>query len=164
MSINAPTMPAGEPEPTGKEVETMESPFRSSLRALLRHRSALIGGGIILFFIIMALIAPLLLPFGYNQIDANARLQAPSGEHWFGTDDFGRDIFARVVYGARISLWVGFFAITGSIVIRSSPGPSIFCWPFPVSCWRSRLWPCWDPACRTPCTPSPSSTFPPLVA
>lgn len=123
MSTNTPTMPVGEPEPMpGKEVEPKESTFRDFLRALLRHRSAVIGGGIILFFIVVALIAPLLLPYGYNQIDADARLQAPSTEHWFGTDDFGRDIFARVVYGARISLWVGFFAITGSIVIGSLLG------------------------------------------
>ncbi|SMO83822.1 ABC transporter permease [Melghirimyces algeriensis] len=102
--------------------EKVESPFRETMRALLHHRSAMIGGGIILFLILIAFIAPLLLPFGYNQIDADARLQPPSAEHWFGTDDFGRDIFARVVYGARISLWVGFFAITGSIVIGSVLG------------------------------------------
>ncbi|PTX59065.1 peptide/nickel transport system permease protein [Melghirimyces profundicolus] len=121
MSMNAPTMPNQE-SVTETKPEQMDSPFRDSMRALLRHRSAMIGGGIILFFILIALIAPLLLPFGYNQIDADARLQAPSAEHWFGTDDFGRDIFARVIYGARISLWVGFFAITGSIVVGSVLG------------------------------------------
>lgn len=120
MSLNAPTLP---PEPSVNESnEALDRPIRDTWRALLRHRSAVIGGIIILFFIFLALIAPLLLPYGYNQIDADARLQAPSAEHWFGTDDLGRDIFARVVYGARISLWVGFFAITGSIVAGSLLG------------------------------------------
>jgi peptide/nickel transport system permease protein len=120
MSLNAPTLP---PESSVNESnEALDRPIRDTWRALLRHRSAVIGGMIILFFIFLALIAPLLLPYGYNQIDADARLQAPSAEHWFGTDDLGRDIFARVVYGARISLWVGFFAITGSIVAGSLLG------------------------------------------
>nr|WP_309866085.1 nickel transporter permease [Desmospora profundinema] len=111
------------PESSSKgEQQHLESPFHDTWRSLLRHRSAVIGGVIILFLIMLALIAPLLLPYGYNQIDADARLQAPSAEHWFGTDDLGRDIFARVVYGARISLWVGFFAISGSIVAGSLLG------------------------------------------
>nr|WP_229751817.1 ABC transporter permease [Marinithermofilum abyssi] len=103
-------------------MEEKESAWQDTWRALLRHRSAMIGGIIILFFIFIAVVAPLLLPFGYNQIDADSRLQAPSADHWFGTDDLGRDIFARVIYGARISLWVGFFAITGSIVAGSLLG------------------------------------------
>ncbi|PTM57662.1 nickel transporter permease [Desmospora activa] len=120
MSLNVPTIL---PDPSPKEESQLaETPIRDTWRALLRHRSAVIGGMIILCFVIMALIAPLLLPYGYNQIDANNRLEAPSAEHWFGTDDMGRDIFARVVYGARISLWVGLFAITGSIVVGSLLG------------------------------------------
>jgi peptide/nickel transport system permease protein len=124
MSMNAPTMPTQEPmQPmSNSPMEEKESAWQDTWRALLRHRSAMIGGIIILFFIFIAVVAPLLLPFGYNQIDADSRLQAPSADHWFGTDDLGRDIFARVVYGARISLWVGFFAITGSIVAGSLLG------------------------------------------
>nr|WP_246258827.1 nickel transporter permease [Kroppenstedtia pulmonis] len=100
----------------------MATPVRDAWRSFFRHRSAVIGGGIVLFFILVAIIAPLLVPYGFNQVDADARLQSPSAEHWFGTDDLGRDIFARIVYGARISLWVGFFAILGSIVIGSLLG------------------------------------------
>ncbi|WP_373285905.1 ABC transporter permease [Marinithermofilum abyssi] len=122
--MNAPTMPTQEPmQPmSNSPMEEKESAWQDTWRALLRHRSAMIGGIIILFFIFIAVVAPLLLPFGYNQIDADSRLQAPSADHWFGTDDLGRDIFARVIYGARISLWVGFFAITGSIVAGSLLG------------------------------------------
>jgi peptide/nickel transport system permease protein len=49
-------------------------------------------------------------------------MQPPSSKHWFGTDDFGRDIFTRILYGARISLWVGFFSVLGSVVIGTLLG------------------------------------------
>ncbi len=73
-------------------------------------------------FILVALFAPIIAPESYNDIKVDDRLQAPSSEHWFGTDDFGRDIFSRVVYGARISLWVGFFSVVLSAVAGSLLG------------------------------------------
>lgn len=121
MSVQTST-PTQSPLPQTDSPQEVATPVRDAWRSFFRHRSAVIGGGIILFFILVAIIAPLLVPYGFNQVDADARLQSPSAEHWFGTDDLGRDIFARIVYGARISLWVGFFAILGSIVIGSLLG------------------------------------------
>ncbi|WP_054951412.1 nickel transporter permease [Numidum massiliense] len=98
------------------------SPWRETWRHFKKNKLALLGVGIVCSFVLLGVFAAVIAPEGYNnQVLAN-RLQAPSGEHWFGTDDFGRDILARVVYGARISLWVGFFAVLGSCVIGSLLG------------------------------------------
>jgi peptide/nickel transport system permease protein len=98
-----------------------ESQMREFVRAFLRHRSAVIGSLIILFFICLAIFAPLITPYDYTE-KSEALLQPPSGKHWFGTDEMGRDLFTRVIYGSRISLWVGFVAISGSIVVGSALG------------------------------------------
>ncbi|MGG3956240.1 nickel transporter permease [Bhargavaea massiliensis] len=87
-----------------------------------KNKMALVGSGIVLFFILLAVFAPFIAPYDMNDQQLSMRLQAPSKEHIFGTDDFGRDIFSRVVYGARISLWVGFFSVLGSVVIGSLLG------------------------------------------
>lgn len=82
----------------------------------------MVGLFLILFFVLLAVFAPLLTRYGYNDQELLNRLQPPSAEHWFGTDDLGRDLFTRVIYGARISLWVGFFAVVGSIAAGSLLG------------------------------------------
>jgi peptide/nickel transport system permease protein len=98
-----------------------DNPARDFARAFLRHRSAVIGSVLVLIFIILAILAPVITPYDYTEPSADA-LAAPSAEHWFGTDDLGRDIFTRIVYGSRISLWVGFISIAGSIVVGSLLG------------------------------------------
>ncbi|MGI6125628.1 MAG: ABC transporter permease [Planifilum sp.] len=109
-------------EPPSTQNSPLEEPrFREILRLLLRHRSAVIGGVIVLFFLLVALLADFVAPYDYAERSEDL-LQPPSAEHWFGTDETGRDIFSRVLYGTRISLRVGFFAITGSIIIGSFLG------------------------------------------
>ncbi|WP_093228157.1 ABC transporter permease [Thermoflavimicrobium dichotomicum] len=98
-----------------------EKPWKEFMRAFIRHRSALIGSIIILLLILIAILAPVLTSYEYSARSDDLN-QAPSAEHWFGTDEMGRDVFTRVIYGARISLWVGFFAVTGSIVFGSFLG------------------------------------------
>ncbi|WP_010096453.1 ABC transporter permease [Ornithinibacillus scapharcae] len=98
------------------------SPWKDSLRQLRRNRFAIAGIFIIVFFILIAIFAPLITSYPYDKIDPVNRLQPPSGEHWFGTDDVGRDIFTRIAYGARISLQVGFFAVTGALVFGTLLG------------------------------------------
>ena len=67
---------------------------------------ALIGLGILLSLVVVAILAPVIAPVGPNDQDLTRRLLPPSGAHWFGTDELGRDLFARVVYGSRITLYM----------------------------------------------------------
>jgi peptide/nickel transport system permease protein len=99
-----------------EQKDEVVSPWREAWRSFRKNKLALVGTTIILLFIIMAIAAPLIAPEGINEQKLGDRLQAPSSEHWLGTDDFGRDILSRIIYGARISLWVGFFAVLGSVV------------------------------------------------
>src|SRR5262245_53936658 len=102
-------------EPAGRSLA------RDAWRRLLRSTSALVGGGLLLAVVLSALLAPLLSP--YDPIKANQRtsLEAPSVEHPFGTDRFGRDILSRVLWGGRLSLPVGFV----SVVIAALAGVSL---------------------------------------
>jgi peptide/nickel transport system permease protein len=75
---------------------------------LICHNSAILGGGLLVAVVALtALLAPVVAPYNPLQVEASRRLESPSGAHWFGTDDFGRDVFSRVLYGARLSMWVG---------------------------------------------------------
>ncbi|MCY8234061.1 nickel transporter permease [Priestia endophytica] len=103
-------------------VEETSSSFREGWRSFKKNKLALVGGTIVLFFILLAIFAPVIAPEGVNEQKLQERLQAPSSEHWFGTDDFGRDVFSRVLHGAKTSLWVGFFSVMGSIIIGSFLG------------------------------------------
>ena len=85
------------------------------LRKLLRHRSATIGASIILFFIIVAIFAPLIATHDPRHANIVERLKDSSGTYYLGTDGVGRDIFSRVVYGTRISLKVGLISMSFSI-------------------------------------------------
>ena len=83
----------------------------SLFRELRKNPGALIGLTVLAVFVLGALFAPLITSFDPNKINPPARLQGPSGEHWMGTDPFGRDLYTRIVYGARVSLPVGFIAV-----------------------------------------------------
>jgi len=78
----------------------------------LRHRSAVFGAALLWFWLFLALLAPLLAPFSPLQQNLRERLQPPDRVHLFGTDEVGRDIFSRVLYGARISLPVALMVVT----------------------------------------------------
>jgi peptide/nickel transport system permease protein len=94
---------------------------KKMIRRFFRHRSALIGSMMILFLIMLTLIAPLLTPYTFSD-KSDDLMQAPSWIHWFGTDEMGRDLFTRVLFGARISLWIGFVAVSGSLILGSLLG------------------------------------------
>lgn len=84
---------------------------RTWWQMLLKQPLALTGLIIIGFFLIMAVIGPELAPYTPTEMNPAASRQAPSGEHWFGTDEFGRDILTRLMYGARISFQVGIISV-----------------------------------------------------
>lgn len=92
-----------------------DSPIKDSFKQLMKSRLAVFGFFIIIFFILLGLLAPLISPYDYKEQVLSDRLLAPSSEHWFGTDDLGRDIFTRIAYGARLSLQIGFFAVIGAL-------------------------------------------------
>ena len=95
---------------------------RQFYRELLRQKSALIGASILIFFIIIAIFAPIVATHDPRNADVTTRLQGWSQEHYFGTDKVGRDIFSRIVYGSRISIKVGLVAMTFSISIGALLG------------------------------------------
>jgi peptide/nickel transport system permease protein len=109
-------------QPIKLEEEKVISPWKDAWRSFRKNKLALMGLGIVVFFIIVALCADFLAPEGMNEQKLEARLLPPSSEYWLGTDDFGRDILSRLIYGARISLWVGFFSVLGSVIIGSLLG------------------------------------------
>ncbi|AIQ53769.1 putative D,D-dipeptide transport system permease protein DdpC [compost metagenome] len=84
---------------------------------LLRNRLAAIGLTFIFIWTVVAVIAPWIAPYDPYVTNMANKLQAPSASHWFGTDNFGRDILSRVLYGARISIWTGLIAVGISFVI-----------------------------------------------
>ena len=84
---------------------------------LCENKLAIVGMVIVILLIFMAIFADFLAPYGYNDQDPTLDLQMPSSEHWFGTDDYGRDILSRVIYGGRISLLVSLMAVAISLVV-----------------------------------------------
>jgi peptide/nickel transport system permease protein len=109
-----------------KEVVSVEEktagPWREAWNGFKRSKAAIVGTAIVLFFVILAILGPWIAPQGLNDQNMSIRLQAPSAEHWFGTDDYGRDILSRVIIGARLSLTVGFLSVVGSIIVGSILG------------------------------------------
>lgn len=98
------------------------SPWKDAIKQLRKNKFAIAGLVIIIFFILLGLFAPLVTPYSYEEQVLVERLQPPSADHWLGTDDLGRDIFTRIAYGARLSLQVGFFAVTGALVFGTLLG------------------------------------------
>ena len=91
--------------------------FQDAWRNFRRNRVALVSLCFIVLMCLLAIFVPILSPFTYDGMDTSALNQLPSLQHWFGTDKFGRDIFVRVMYGARISLSVGFAAAGINLVL-----------------------------------------------
>ncbi len=91
------------------------STWRLARQRFWRNANARTGFFLIAFFAVIAVFAPQIAPEGYDQENLLGRLKAPSATHWFGTDALGRDVYSRVLYGARISMTVGLVAVSGAL-------------------------------------------------
>jgi peptide/nickel transport system permease protein len=93
------------------------SPWRRGFRRLLQRRGAVFGAVIVAFFIAIALLAPWVSPYDPLATDWMAVRKAPSAAHWFGTDEVGRDVLSRVIWGARASLLAGVISVAIALAL-----------------------------------------------
>jgi len=94
-----------------------DQPWKRALRRLVHRRGAMLGAGIVLFFVLMAIFAPLIAPYAPIATDWGAVRKAPSWAHWLGTDEIGRDVLSRVIFGARASLKAGVVSVLISLTL-----------------------------------------------
>lgn len=98
--------------------------FQETWRQLMRNRGAIIGMVFLVVLVAAALLSPIIFDYSTDVIGQNMkeRLLAPCASHWFGTDEYGRDLFARVVYGARYSLVIGVGSVLIGLVVGTILG------------------------------------------
>ncbi len=96
--------------------------WQDAIRRLIQNRAAMIGGITILLLIVLAIFAPWIAPYSYSYQNLDIGASPPSAVHLLGTDVLGRDLLSRLLYGARISLLVGFVATGVALVIGVSWG------------------------------------------
>ncbi len=92
------------------------NPWAEAWRSLRRNGMAMTGMVILILFILCAIFADVIAPYPMDLQNDQHLLESPSAQHIFGTDEYGRDIFSRIVYGSRISLTVGFIAVVFSVI------------------------------------------------
>jgi ABC-type dipeptide/oligopeptide/nickel transport system permease subunit len=103
-----------------KELEYISEPDTIKVRLIRmcsENRLAFISAIVLFIYVLLILFAPVVAPYEPNAIDLTQRLQPPSISHWCGTDDLGRDILSRILYGGRVSLMVGVIPTTASMII-----------------------------------------------
>lgn len=94
-----------------------ESPARRAVRSFFRHRLAVFGLVVILFFALAAILAPWIAPYDPLATSWSAIRKPPSAEHWLGTDENGRDVLSRVLFGARASMLAGVVSVLAAMLI-----------------------------------------------
>ncbi len=92
-------------------------PWRRALRKLWRRRGAMVGLAFVLFFVLLAILAPWIAPQDPLATSWSAVRKGPTAAHWFGTDEIGRDVLSRVIWGARASLLAGLVSVGISLAI-----------------------------------------------
>jgi peptide/nickel transport system permease protein len=110
--MTAQTLPLATPA-----TETIETPGRRAWRRLKQRKGAMVGLAVIVIVVLAAILAPWIAPYDPIQQSWSAVRKAPSAAHWFGTDEVGRDVLARILYGARASLLAGVVSVAIAIGI-----------------------------------------------
>lgn len=110
--MTAQTLPLATPA-----TETIETPGRRAWRRLKKRTGAMVGLAVIVIVVLAAILAPWIAPYDPIQQSWSAVRKAPSAAHWFGTDEVGRDVLARILYGARASLLAGVVSVAIAIGI-----------------------------------------------
>lgn len=100
----------------------ISTPSVEAWKRMQRNRLALVGLVVVILMILMAIFASVIAPYGYDEQNYSAVLQKPSLTYLLGTDDFGRDILTRLIYGSRISIPVGFICSALSLVVGGGLG------------------------------------------
>ncbi|WP_368654346.1 ABC transporter permease [Ornithinibacillus sp. 4-3] len=103
---------------TTPEAETKSKSYLSIVwRRLRKNKAAMVGAGILLFFTLASIFAPVLAPYSITEMNYDDSLVGPGAAHLLGTDEFGRDLLSRMLYGGRVSLLMGLFvvAIAGTV-------------------------------------------------
>jgi len=116
MSAHVPAHQAGATAASAA-VERGESPGRRALRHFFRHKLAVFGLVVVVAFILIALLAPWVAPFDPIETSWSRIRKPPSAEHWFGTDENGRDVLSRLIWGARASMMAGVISVLGAVLI-----------------------------------------------
>ncbi len=99
------------------EIEKGTSLWKDAWRRLIRNRLAVVGAVILSISVLVSVMAPWLTHYTYEEQDLDLGASKPSFSHWLGTDELGRDLWTRVLYGGRVSLLVGFCATAVSLIV-----------------------------------------------
>ena len=113
--MRTPAMEKIEKKNAKRKKPVKSTPMHESWKRFKRNPTALIGLAVVCILILVAIFAPLIAPYDYKAQDYGAMMQAPSSAHFFGTDQFGRDIFSRVIYGTRYSLIIALFCTIAAL-------------------------------------------------
>ena len=96
--------------------------FKRIMKQMRKNKMAMLGLIIFLIELILLVLAPVIIPYDYTAMDIMAIQQGPSAQHWFGTDELGRDIFSRILYGGRYSVTMGLISVAISTTVGMSIG------------------------------------------
>ena len=100
-----------------REEDVGEPPWRRAMARLGKRRAALAGLAVVTFFVVLAIAAPLVSPYDPLATSWATVRKPPSAAHWFGTDEIGRDVLARIIWGSRASLMAGILSVSLALAI-----------------------------------------------
>ncbi len=104
------------------DMKKKSSNFLKAVRKLFRRTTAVLGIAVLVMMILLALFGNVISAYDFDEVDTENKLAAPSAQHWFGTDDLGRDLFSRIAYGARITLTVSIASVLVALVLGTLIG------------------------------------------